>query len=109
ASFAWGGYEGPMWPTELGRWVGVAVGLVGGGGLGFFLVGRPIVARWTITTAVVVGGVSFLAGVAGPILLGPSSPQGPLLGICFTGPLGVVVGAVIGLCIGVTKERRLHT
>lgn len=107
-SFAWGGYEGPRWPSELGRWLGMAVGLVGGGLLGFFLMGRPTVARWTIITALAVGGVCFLAGFAGPILLDPNSPQGPLLGIFFTGPLGLVLGAIIGLCIGLVKERRLH-
>src|SRR5262245_25764548 len=51
------------------------------------------VARWCAATAGVVGGVSFLAGFVGPILLRPDLPQGPLLGLCYTGPLGAVVGA----------------
>jgi hypothetical protein len=50
--------------------------------------------------------VAFLAGFAGPILLTPDSPQGPPLGIFFTGPLGFVVGAVIGLGIGLVRARR---
>jgi hypothetical protein len=49
---------------------------------------------------VVVGVISFLAGFAGPIILHPDSPQGPLLGIFFTGPLGALAGAVLGAIIG---------
>ncbi len=49
---------------------------------------------------VVVGVVSFLAGFVGPIILRPDSPQGPLLGIFFTGPLGAFAGAVLGVLIG---------
>ena len=50
--------------------------------------------------ATVVGGISFLAGFAGPILLTPDSPQGPLLGIFVTGPLGFLAGAVLGALVG---------
>jgi len=49
---------------------------------------------------VVVGVISFLAGFVGPIILHPDSPQGPLLGIFFTGPLGALAGAVAGATIG---------
>jgi hypothetical protein len=31
------------------------------------------------------------------MMLTPDASQGPLLGIFFTGPLGVLVGAVIGV------------
>jgi hypothetical protein len=41
-----------------------------------------------------------LIGFAGPIILDPNSPQGPLLGIFFTGPLGALAGAVLGAVIG---------
>src|SRR5262249_7448156 len=81
ASFAWGGYEGPMWPSELGRVLGMGVGLIGGACLGAFLVGRPTLARCCLGTAFAVGAVAFLAGFTGPILLTSDSPQGPLLGI----------------------------
>jgi hypothetical protein len=54
--------------------------------------------------AAVVGGVSFLAGFVGPIVLRPDSPQGPLLGIFFTGPLGAVAGAILGVIIGVLRQ-----
>jgi hypothetical protein len=109
ASFALGGYEGPRWPLELGRVLGMAIGLAGGSFLGLLIVGRPTVTRWCIGTALSVGAVLFLAGFVGPILLTPNSPQGPLLGVFLTGPLGLVIGAMIGLYIGVTKEGREKT
>jgi hypothetical protein len=105
ASYAWGGYEGPGWPAQVGGALGMGAGLIGGAFLGAFLVGRPVVARWCLGAAFAVGALSFLVGFVGPILLSPDSPQGPLLGIFITGPLGLVGGAVIGLCIGLTKER----
>ena len=43
-----------------------------------------------------VGLVGFVLGFFGPLVLTPESNQGPLLGIFFTGPLGVVLGGVIG-------------
>jgi len=103
-----GGPSAGPGPSEAGRALGMVVGLVGGALLGAFLVGRPVVARWCFGTAFAVGGVSFLAGFVGPIVLTPDSPQGPLLGIFFTGPIGFVAGAVIGMGIGLTKERRQY-
>src|SRR5438132_187051 len=44
--------------------------------------------------AAAVGGVAFLAGFLGPMFFS-EAPQGPLLGL-FTGPAGVLVGAVFG-------------
>lgn len=48
----------------------------------------------------VLGIVGFGAGFFGPILLAESSPQGPLLGIFITGPLGVALGAIVGIVLG---------
>jgi hypothetical protein len=42
------------------------------------------------------GGVGFLAGFIGPIILTPGANQGPLLGIFITGPLCFVVGSAAG-------------
>ena len=49
-----------------------------------------------ILGGVILGGVGFIAGFVGPILLRPDANQGPLLGIFITGPLGFVVGAAAG-------------
>ncbi len=46
--------------------------------------------------AAVTGGVGFVAGFFGSMLLAPGANQGPLLGIFITGPLGVVLGALGG-------------
>jgi hypothetical protein len=42
------------------------------------------------------GGIGFVAGFFGPIILTPGANQGPLLGIFITGPLGFSLGALIG-------------
>ena len=43
------------------------------------------------------GGIGFVCGFFGPVLLNPSANQGPLLGIFISGPIGCLIGAVIGL------------
>jgi hypothetical protein len=48
----------------------------------------------------VVGGIGFVLGFFGPMLLDPTSGNGPLLGIFITGPGGFL----LGLCWGVWKE-----
>jgi hypothetical protein len=56
----------------------------------------PSLLGSAVTGAFVLGGIGFCAGFFGPMILWPESNQGPLLGIFFTGPIGVVVGAVWG-------------
>jgi hypothetical protein len=93
--------------AEISRWVSPAVGLVGAVGgwvVGVFRQGPPgrrrTVAWWCVTMSWTVGVVSFLVGFVGPILFSPDSPQGPMLGILITGPLGFFVGAVVGVVVG---------
>ncbi|HZY87374.1 MAG TPA: hypothetical protein VFE78_21235 [Gemmataceae bacterium] len=62
------------------------------------------VARWGVGMAAIVGCASFLVGFVGPILFQPDSPQGPLLGIFITGPLGTVAGAALGALIGLACQ-----
>jgi hypothetical protein len=88
-------------------WGPVVFGLLGsvyGGLLGAWYE-RPTAeggafARWSVGMAGIVGVSSFLVGFAGPLLAHPDSPQGPMLGIFVTGPLGTVAGAVLGALIG---------
>lgn len=49
-----------------------------------------------IVTALVVGGVSFIAGFILPLYFSTSN-LGPLLGIFYTGPVGTLVGPLIGI------------
>lgn len=51
------------------------------------------IGKWTA----IVGGIGFSLGFFGPMILNPTSGNGPLLGIFITGPAGAVVGALIGL------------
>ena len=53
-------------------------------------------ANSVIMGALVVGGVGFVAGFVGPMIFTPGANQGPMLGIFFTGPLGVLAGAIGG-------------
>ena len=46
--------------------------------------------------AVIVGGLGFVLGFFGPMILAPGANQGPMLGLFITGPAGVVIGAIAG-------------
>jgi hypothetical protein len=52
------------------------------------------------------GSFGFMAGFIGPIIMTPSANQGPLLGIFFTGPLGVVLGLALGIACAVFSRNR---
>jgi len=52
--------------------------------------------RFAVFGGCILGGIGFLAGFFGPLILSPEANQGPLLGILITGPLGFFVGAVLG-------------
>lgn len=99
------GQSGGPAAGEAGRFCGMAAGLIGGAALGAYLAGHPLVAKWALGLGAAVGGITFLAGFAGPIILTPDSPQGPLLGIFITGPLGFIVGTVVGLVVGISRQR----
>jgi hypothetical protein len=53
---------------------------------------------------VALGGLSFLAGFFGPLVLTPESNQGPLLGIFVTGPLGFVLGVLAGWVWSISRR-----
>ena len=65
------------------------------------------VVRWCAGMTALVGGVAFLAGFVGPMLVTPDSNLGPLLGIFITGPLGAVAGALLGLIFGFARQVHL--
>jgi hypothetical protein len=92
---------------DVSGWPAIGLGILGaiaGCVVGLFLQGPPgrarTVARWCATTAVALGVVAFLVGFVGPIVLRPDLPQGPLLGIFCTGPLGALAGAILGAILG---------
>lgn len=55
--------------------------------------------------AALLGGLGFLGGFFGPMLLAPEANQGPLLGIFITGPLGAVLGFLGGAIVGRWRHR----
>jgi len=58
-------------------------------------------ALFGLIGCVVIGGIAFIAGYIGPIVFTPSANQGPLLGIFITGPLGSLVGTLLGVFAGI--------
>jgi hypothetical protein len=57
---------------------------------------RGILAR-AVRPALIVGGIGFVAGFFGPMILKPDANQGPMLGIFITGPIGFLLGLIYGV------------
>ena len=57
--------------------------------------------RW----GVIMGVIGFVGGFVGPLIFTPEANQGPLLGIFITGPLGFVLGLVVGLMLSLRRRR----
>ena len=55
--------------------------------------------------ALVTGGIGFVGGFFGPMILAPSANQGPMLGIFITGPLGFIAGGIGGAVYWAVKRR----
>ena len=62
-------------------------------------------SEWIVGCAVGLGLLGLLGGTLGPLLLAPEANQGPLLGIFFTGPGGLVVGALLSQWIYNSKIK----
>jgi hypothetical protein len=61
--------------------------------------------QYVLRSAALVGGVGFVLGFVGPMILDPTSGNGPLLGIFITGPVGIVVGAIVGFVQSSRRSR----
>ena len=63
-----------------------------------------------VTTALVVGIISFFVGFIGGLTFDPNSYTGPVLGFFVTGPSGTFVGALIGIVRSAIQadERRIR-
>lgn len=68
-------------------------------GLGGYMI--TTMFRW----GVILGVVGFVGGFVGPLIFTPEANQGPLLGIFITGPLGFVLGLVVGLVLSLRRRR----
>lgn len=59
-----------------------------------------------MSTALSIGVITFLLGYVGPIIFWPEANLGPLLGIFITGPLGFLLGGVIGFWLLLSNESK---
>jgi len=84
----------PMWFTMLGA-NGAAI-LAARYAWLYSAMAEGGLIRSVVVGAVGTGGIGFIAGFFGPLLLAPGANQGPLLGIFITGPLGFIAGAIGG-------------
>jgi len=57
--------------------------------------------RW----GAILGIIGFLGGFIGPVIFTPEANQGPLLGIFITGPLGFVLGLIVGFVLSLRAGR----
>jgi hypothetical protein len=53
--------------------------------------------KFVLSYGIITGLICFLIGFVGPIIFMPEANQGPLLGIFITGPLGFVLGIILGV------------
>ena len=60
---------------------------------------------WVALSVLTMGSIGFMAGFIGPMIMAPSANEGPLLGIFFTGPLGVVLGLALGIACAVFSRK----
>ena len=69
----------------------------------------PTAASSAGPLAAKLGALGFGLGFFGPMILDPSSGNGPMLGIFITGPAGLVLGALYGLLSDWRARRRSNT
>jgi len=62
--------------------------------------GEPML-KW----GAILGIIGFLGGFVGPVIFTPEANQGPLLGIFITGPLGFVLGLIVGFVLSLRAGR----
>lgn len=60
--------------------------------------------RLALLGGFVLGGIGFVLGFFGPLVVAPDANQGPLLGIFITGPAGFVVGTLAGALVHPRKR-----
>jgi hypothetical protein len=55
-------------------------------------------------TGCLLGAIGFAGGFFGPMIFTPNANQGPMLGIFITGPIGFVLGSVVGTLGSIWKR-----
>jgi hypothetical protein len=91
-------------------WVPIALWLLTMGLLCWWkvLAGRETRARARIAASWrmgwILGGIGLTLGFVGPLVVTPSANLGPLLGILISGPGGFVLGALVAVLAGATRD-----
>ncbi|WP_156913304.1 hypothetical protein [Mesorhizobium sp. WSM3224] len=62
--------------------------------------------RMMLKWGAILGIIGFLGGFVGPVIFTPEANQGPMLGIFITGPLGFILGLMVGFVLRMLPERR---
>ena len=98
-------------PVGDNRWIASVVSLLCAVGMGWFVWCKLGTTHHgaissILLGAVLLGGIGFIAGFFGPIIFMPEANQGPMLGIFITGPLGFVVGGIVGFLYWVLRNRK---
>lgn len=87
--------------TELPDWANITVALLGAMLAGWYawklVAGEKMGTGISVLCgALMLGGLGFVIGFLGPMILAKDTSQGPLVGVFIMGPLGVVLGAIGG-------------
>lgn len=95
--------------TELPEWVSVSLALFSALLAGWYawklVAGEKMgVGVSVICGALMLGGLGFIIGFLGPMIVAKDTSQGPLVGVFMTAPLGIILGAIGGY-IFATKQR----
>ncbi len=95
--------------TELPDWISVALALFGAVLVAWYtwrlVSGEKMGTGISVLCgALMLGGLGFIIGFLGPMILAKDTSQGPLVGIFITGPLGVFLGAIGGYFLA-TKQN----
>ena len=87
--------------TELPGWVGLILALFGAALVGRYtwklVSGGKVGAGISVLCgALMLGGLGFIIGFLGPMVLAQDTSQGPLVGVFVMAPLGLLLGAIGG-------------
>jgi hypothetical protein len=101
-------------PGREPRWIRFTISLLCAGGVGWFLWNilgsiQSSGVSTVLSGGLIVGGIAFCIGFFGPIILSPESPQGPMVGLFITGPLGFLLGSVGGFIYWLIKRKKGET
>lgn len=80
-------------PNVISLFIAIAIGILLWEQIGRISNSLP---AYIVAGGVVIGTIGFILGFFGPMILMPSNNLGPMIGIIGTGPLGFLVGLLIG-------------